>query len=47
MDEYLIGGFFFGLFMTAIYPLSIERQCVAICTSILGIALIIHSSLQI
>ena len=47
MSEYLLGGFFFGLFMTAIYPLSIERQCVAICTSILGIALILHLSLQI
>jgi hypothetical protein len=47
MNEYLIGGFFFGLFMTAIYPLSIQRQCVAICTSLLGISLIIHSSLQI
>ena len=47
MNEYLIGGFFFVLFMIAIYPLSIQRQCVAICTSILGIALIIHSSLKI
>lgn len=47
MGEYLLGVLFFVLFLGAIYPLPIQRQCVAICTLLISVVLILHSQAQI